>query len=212
MTFFREEKVELLMALRGQGISNLHILEAMEMVPRERFVPDELVDYAWRNTPLPIECGQTISQPLVVALMTERLAITDRMRVLEIGTGSGYQTAILSRLARRVFSIERHEVLLKTARRRFRELRIDNVTTRLADGMAGWKQLAPFERIMVTAAAERVPENLVDQLTPDGRMVIPVGASIWDQKLYVVRRDEGGGFSQEPFLDVRFVPLVEGVA
>ena len=201
--------IRLLMELRGQGVTDMRVQNVFEAIPRDRFVPEDLVDQAWDNVALPIGCGQTISQPIVVALMTQKLALHERMRVLEIGTGSGYQAAILSRLVRRVYTVERHADLLVTAQKRFDALKLHNITTLKADGSRGWPQQAPFDRIIVTAAAARMPDHLLDQLTPDGIMVVPVGEGTWDQKLYCVQRHEDG-YDSEAFLDVRFVPLVEG--
>ncbi len=199
--------IRLLMELRGQGVGDTAVLKALETTPRDLFVPELLNDQAWENTALPISCGQTISQPVVVALMTQRLALGARMRVLEIGTGSGYQAAILARLARRVYSIERHSELLRQARERFDRLRLHNITTMLGDGSRGWAEQAPFDRIVVTAAASTMPEALIEQLVPGGVMVAPVGEGAWNQKLYCVRRLDDT-YESEAFLDVRFVPLV----
>ena len=201
-------KIRLLMELRSQGVTDTRVLNAMEKTPRDLFVPDHLKDQAWANTALPIGSGQTISQPIVVATMTAKLAVGERMRVLEIGTGSGYQAAILARLARRVYSIERHRELLAEAQKRFDALDLHNITTRVGDGSRGWPEAAPFDRIIVTAAARRVPQALLDQLAPDGILVIPVGEGGWDQRLLRIRRTEEG-FEEEVFMDVRFVPLVE---
>lgn len=200
-------KIRLLMELRGQGITDTAVLNALEKTPREMFVPGHLQDQAWENTALPIGHGQTISQPIVVAVMTARLQVTDRMRVLEIGTGSGYQAAILSRLARRVYTIERHRELALEAQARFEVLGLHNISTRIGDGSRGWPEAAPFDRIIVTAAAQRVPERLLEQLGPDGIMVIPVGETSRDQKLLRIVRTQDG-FREEALLDVRFVPLV----
>ena len=204
-----EGKTRLLMELRGQGIADTRVLEALETVPRDLFVPEGLVDQAWHNRPLPIGNGQTISQPLVVAAMTAGLEIADCSRVLEVGTGSGYQAAVLARLARRVYTVERHRDLLIDARRRFEILGLDNVSTRLGDGSRGWPEAAPFDRIMVTAAARRVPESLMEQLAADGIMIVPVGEDAWHQSLTLIRRT-GGGPVAETLMHVRFVPLVEG--
>jgi protein-L-isoaspartate(D-aspartate) O-methyltransferase len=201
--------IRLLMELRGQGVTDMRVQKAFESIPRDCFVPDHLLDQAWENTALPIGCGQTISQPIVVALMTQKLMVSERMRVLEIGTGSGYQAAILSRLVRRVYTVERHAELLQQAQMRFDRLKLHNITTLRADGSRGWPQQAPFDRIIVTAAAKTMPEYLLDQLSPDGIMVVPVGEGTWDQKLWCVRRTVDG-YESEAFLDVRFVPLVEG--
>ena len=201
-------KIRLLMELRSQGVTDTRVLNAMEKTPRDLFVPDHLKDQAWANTAVTIGSGQTISQPIVVATMTAKLAVGERMRVLEIGTGSGYQAAILARLARRVYSIERHRDLLAEAQKRFDALDLHNITTRVGDGSRGWPEAAPFDRIIVTAAARRVPQALLDQLAPDGILVIPVGEGGWDQRLLRIRRTEEG-FEEEVFMDVRFVPLVE---
>ena len=199
--------IRLLMEQRGQGVSDMSVLKALEATPREAFVPDELAAQAWDNPALPIGCGQTISQPIVVGLMTQKLEIDKRMRVLEIGTGSGYQAAILAGLSRRVYTIERHEELLRKAQVCFDKQRLHNITTMLGDGSKGWPRQAPFDRIMVTAAAPSMPEGLIEQLAPGGIMIVPVGEGTWDQKLYRVQRlDEG--YESEAFLDVRFVPLV----
>src|SRR6185437_14643755 len=149
------------------------VLGAIEKTPRELFVPGSFEDQAWENIALPIDSGQTISQPYVVALMTERLQIGDRDKVLEIGTGSGYQTAILSRLARRVYTVERHRGLLREAERRFSALRLGNIISRFGDGFKGWAEQAPFDRIIVTAAAPEVPTALLGQLSPGGILVMP---------------------------------------
>lgn len=199
--------IRLLMELRRQGVGDTAVLRALETTPRDLFVPELLNDQAWENAALPIGCGQTVSQPIVVALMTQRLALDGGMRVLEIGTGSGYQAAVLARLARRVYSIERHAELLSRARKRFDRLRLHNITTMLGDGSRGWPGQAPFDRIVVTAAATAMPETLIEQLVPGGVMVVPVGEDAWSQKLYCVRRLDDG-YESEAFLDVRFVPLV----
>jgi len=200
----------LLAELEKAGIGDLRVLAAIERVPRDRFVVRGLIDQAWENSALPIHCGQTISQPLVVALMTQELAVGERMKVLEIGTGSGYQTTVLSGLCRRVYTIERHRPLLKEAEQRFRELDLHNVTTRHGDGSRGWREQAPFDRIMVTAAAHDVPPALVAQLKVGGIMVLPVGDNSFQDLVKVTRTE--AGFDIRAFLPVRFVPLVEGVA
>ncbi len=199
----------LLRGLSLQAVRSPEVLQAIASVPRDLFVPPALKAFAWEDTALPIDCGQTISQPAVVALMTEALELRPGLRVLEIGTGSGYQTAILARMAGEVWSVERHDVLLRQATSRFAGLGLDNIRTRLGDGSLGWPGEQPFDRIMVTAAAARMPQRLIDQLVPDGLMVVPVGETVHDQKLYRVERCDGG-CRCEAFLDVRFVPLVEG--
>ncbi|OJX81104.1 protein-L-isoaspartate(D-aspartate) O-methyltransferase [Magnetospirillum sp. 64-120] len=203
--------IRLLMELRGQGITDARVLSALEKVPRERFVAQPFLDQAYENHALPIACGQTVSQPYIVALMTQALEVGERMKVLEIGTGSGYQAAVLSRLCRRLYTIERHKPLLVEAEKRFRELRIHNITAKLGDGGLGWPEQAPFERIMVTAAAHDIPPLLVDQLQVGGIMVLPVGeVGRGSQDLVRVVKLERGIDIQhlEP---VRFVPLVEGL-
>ncbi|HEX3882752.1 MAG TPA: protein-L-isoaspartate(D-aspartate) O-methyltransferase [Stellaceae bacterium] len=202
--------VRLLMELRRNGIADSRVLGAIEKTPRELFVPGSFEDQAWENIALPIDSGQTISQPLVVALMTENLQIGDRDKVLEIGTGSGYQTAILSRLARRVFTVERHRGLLREAERRFSALRLGNIISRFGDGFKGWAEQAPFDRIIVTAAAPEVPTALVDQLSPGGILIMPVGAEHRDQRLVRVRH-QAGGDTTDDLGWVRFVPLVAGL-
>src|SRR5690348_2388937 len=167
--------MEFQLALRRRGISDQAVLRAMEEVPRENFVTANFIDSAYADQALPIECGQTISQPFVVAYMTEQLDVAREHRVLEIGTGSGYQAAILSRLAREVVSVERYRTLADAAIERLKALGYSNVTVRVGDGMAGAADLAPFDRIMITAAAEDVPEALVDQLAAGGKLVVPLG-------------------------------------
>ncbi len=201
-------KIRLIMELRNAGVTNTAVLSAIELVPREIFLPETFQDRAYDNRALPIGLGQTISQPLVVAIMTDALELNDRMKVLEIGTGSGYQTAILARLCRRVYTIERHKPLLREAEARLETLKVRNVTTRHADGAKGWPEQAPFERIIVTAAAAEPPPRLLEQLADGGIMVVPVGGN-GDQDLVRIRR-KGDAFETEHLCGVRFVPLVEG--
>jgi protein-L-isoaspartate(D-aspartate) O-methyltransferase len=203
--------LRLLMELRRAGIADARVLGAIEKTPRDRFVPRSFEDRAWENIALPIDSGQTISQPFVVALMTESLQIGDRHKVLEIGTGSGYQTAVLSRLARRVFTVERHRDLLREADRRFSALRLGNIISRFGDGFKGWVEQAPFDRIIVTAAAPEIPAALVSQLAPGGILVIPVGAEHRDQRLLRLRGNPEGGTTEEDLGWVRFVPMVAGL-
>jgi protein-L-isoaspartate(D-aspartate) O-methyltransferase len=203
-------KIELLMQLRRRGITDAKVLSAMERVPREMFVAAPFAEQAYEDSALPIECGQTISQPYVVAFMTAALNVGPRMKVLEIGTGSGYQAAVLAHLCRRVYTIERYRTLLREAEARFLALDLHNITSKSGDGSKGWPEQAPFDRIIVTAAAEKMPLALIDQLKIDGSMIIPIGRSTEDQKLYRVRKTEDG-FETEELLPVRFVPLVEGV-
>ncbi len=202
-------KIRLIMQLRRAGIADTGVLSAIERIPREAFVLPQFLDQAYENRALPIPRGQTLSQPLVVALMTETLAPGRRSKVLEIGTGSGYQTAVLSRLCRRVYTIERHRELLEEAERRFAELRLHNITARHGDGFKGWIEQAPFERILVTAAPEQVPGALVDQLAEGGVLVVPVGSGGRDQELLRITRGPGG-VSEQSLGRVRFVPLIGG--
>jgi protein-L-isoaspartate(D-aspartate) O-methyltransferase len=195
-------KIRLIMELRQSGIKDTQVLSAIERVPREEFVLGTFVDQAYENTALPIQQGQTISQPYVVAFMTE---------VLELGTGSGYQAAVLSRLCRRVYTVERYRSLLRQAEQRFQRLGYHNITTRHGDGGLGWPEQAPFERILVTAAADGLPPALTDQLTIGGILIIPLGRGIMGQSVVRIRRTEDG-FEQDDLLPVRFVPLVAGTA
>ncbi len=200
----------LIMQLRQHGIRDARVLEAMEKTPRDLFVEGEWQPHAWDDTALPIACGQTISQPYIVATMTEQLELQPKHRVLEIGTGSGYQAAILARLARRVFSIERHRELLEAARRRFRLLGLDNIELRLGDGHKGWPEAAPFDRIIVTAAARKIPPALLEQLAEGGIMILPVDTPHGYQELLKIRRTKHG-FEREKLMPVRFVPMLNGV-
>lgn len=204
-----QRKLRLLMELRRAGISDARVLGAIEKTPRERFVPPAFADQAYENVALPIDHGQTISQPYVVALMTEKLELGARHKMLEIGTGSGYQTAILARLARRVFTIERHRELLQQAEARLTGLRLHNVVFRFGDGSKGWPEQVPFDRIIVTAAAAEVPPALIDALAPGGLLVAPVGGDRRDQQLLRIRRTDEGFLTEDLGL-VRFVPLVTG--
>ncbi len=208
MTDFQHEKARLTMALRGMGVVEAEVLSAIEQVPRELFVPAALRDHAYENASLPIAMEQTISQPYIVARMTAALQLTGRERVLEIGTGSGYQAAILSLLCRRVYSVERLRPLLVEAEAQFRRLRITNITTKVGDGARGWPEGAPFDRIILTCAPASIPEALLNQLKTGGIMVAPEGRDR-SQALVKVRRTETG-FDKEELLPVKFVPLVEG--
>jgi len=205
-----QKKLRLLMELRRAGIGDPRVLGAIEKTPREKFVPPSFADQAYENVALPIDDGQTISQPYVVALMTEALLVGDRHNVIEIGTGSGYQTAILARLARRVFTIERHRELLRGAERRLDALGLRNIVYRFGDGTKGWPEQSPYDRVIVTAAAAQIPAILVDGLAPGGVLVAPVGADHHDQQLMRIRRIESG-FVNEDLGPVRFVPLVSGL-
>ena len=197
------------MELRKHGITQPDVLGAIERVPREAFVPDTFRDQAYENIAIPIGRGQTISQPAVVAFMTRALEVGPRMKVLEIGTGSGYQAAVLSKLCRRLYSIERHKDLLAAAEDKFRRLRMNNITAKVGDGTMGWTEQAPFERIIVTAAATReVPKSLLEQLAPGGIMIAPMGATARDQHLYKIQQDAVGEIETKKLWPVRFVPLI----
>ena len=201
----------LMQALRDQGVTDPQVLKAIETTPRDLFTPDLFKDRSWEDSALPIACGQTISQPFIVGLMTQALKVEKRDRVLEIGTGSGYQTAILSKLARLVYTIERYRTLMKEAEGRFKTLGLTNVITRFGDGGKGWAEQAPFDRIMVTAAAPVEPKALLEQLKPSGILVAPIGKGpVQSLKRYA--GDGKGGFTVETLCDVRFVPLLDGTA
>ncbi len=195
--------------LQEQGIKNTQVLEAIRNTPRHLFVDEALAHRAYEDTPLPIGHNQTISQPYIVAHMTELLLEGGPLkRVLEIGTGSGYQTAILSNFAEEIYSLERIKALQEKARKLLRQLKINNVLFRYADGSVGWQDKAPFDGILAAAAPAEVPQNLLDQLAVGGRMLIPVGEQ--EQKLYRITRTEDG-FEKEFIEDVRFVPFRSGL-
>ena len=205
-----ERKMRFLFSLRSRGVTDARVLTAMEMVDRGLFVRGIFADRAYEDMPLPIACGQTISQPSVVGLMTQALAVNPRDTVLEVGTGSGYQAAILAQLARRVYTVDRYRRLVREASGLFLQLDLANVTAIAADGSFGLPDQAPFDRILVTAAAEDPPGPLLAQLKPGGIMVLPVGQSDAVQSLIKVTRTERG-FDYEELRPVRFVPLVEGL-
>jgi len=202
-------KMQFLFSLRKAGIVDRQVLQAMERVDRKNFVNGVFSEKAYDDTPLPIACGQTISQPTVVGLMTQALKVTPRDKVLEVGTGSGYQAAILSLLARRVYTVERHSLLVHNATKIFQKLNLNNITTLLADGGYGLEQQAPFDRIIVTAASEDPPASLLSQLKIGGIMIIPVGQSDNIQNLIKIVKTEGG-YEYQDLQSVRFVPLVAG--
>lgn len=204
-------RMEFLLTLRQRGISDAAVLRAVEEVPRERFVEADDAEAAYVDRALPIACGQTISQPYVVAYMTELLGVRPQHRVLEVGTGSGYQVAVLSRLAQEVVGIERYRTLAERARQRLHALGYDNVDVLAGDGFAGVPDRAPFDRIMVTAAAETVPQTLVDQLADSGVMVLPLGPHRGPQRIVKLTKTETG-LVREEGIDVRFVPLLPGSA
>src|SRR3954465_9121211 len=206
-----EHLAKLVLALRAQGVSDAKVLNAIEKTPRELFTPALFKEHAFGASALPIACGQPISQPFIVGLMTQALKVEKRNRVLEIGTGSGYQTAILSKLARLVYTVERYRTLMRDAEALFKALGLTNVITRFGDGGEGWPEQAPFDRIMVTAAASDEPKALLAQLKPNGILVAPIGKGPV-QSLRRYTGDGEGGFEIEALTDVRFVPLLDGVA
>lgn len=208
MSNFLPQKAKLLMALRAQAIMQPEILAAIETVPRELFVPESLHNHAYENASLPIGHKQTISQPYIVALMTQSLELRKTHRVLEIGTGSGYQAAILSRLCRRVYTLERLRPLLVSAEKRLKELQISNITYRHADGAKGWPEAAPFDRIIITCQLAEIPQTLLDQLKIGGILIAPVGPSGKEELVRVKR--ESDEFKHEKLIPVRFVPMLSG--
>jgi len=200
----------LLTGLKAQGIADERLLHALEYTPRDLFVPDLFLDRSWEDSAIPINCGQTISQPYIVALMTQALNLEGRHRVLEIGTGSGYQTAILSRLVRYVYTIERYRSLMVEAETRHKRLMLENIIYRFGDGWEGWPEQAPFDRILVTAALPEEPLPLLSQLKNNGIMVGPQGRGSVQRLLRYTR--EGDSYRTEDLGEVRFVPLIAGVA
>ncbi|OGD27595.1 MAG: protein-L-isoaspartate O-methyltransferase [Candidatus Aminicenantes bacterium RBG_19FT_COMBO_59_29] len=191
--------------IRARGVDDEKVLAAMRQVPRHLFVPEELRSFAYGDEPLPIGEGQTISQPYIVAYMTQSLRLSGGEKVLEVGTGSGYQTAVLAEIVGQVFTIELLGVLSERARALHQALGYENIRSKAGDGTMGWEENAPFDAIMVTAAAPVVPKKLQEQLGPEGRMIIPVGAGF--QELFLITR-ERGVFRKKKLLPVRFVPLV----
>lgn len=210
MTDAAERKMRFLFALRSHGVTDPRVLSAMETVDRGAFVKGLFAERAYEDVPLPIACGQTISQPSVVGLMSQALQVSARDKVLEVGTGSGYQAAVLSHLARRVYTVDRHRRLVREAEALFRALDLTNITAIVADGSFGLPEQAPFDRILVTAAAEDPPGPLLAQLRIGGIMVVPVGQSDAVQSLIKVTRT-ADGYDYEELRPVRFVPLVEGL-
>jgi protein-L-isoaspartate(D-aspartate) O-methyltransferase len=206
-----EQRMEFMLTLRRRGISDQAVLRAMDEVPREHFVEAPFSGDAYADRAMPIACGQTISQPYVVAYMTEQLAVKPAHRVLEVGTGSGYQAAVLSRLAREVVTIERYRTLASTARTRLKTLGYDNVEVLLGDGLGGEPLRAPYDRIIVTAAAETIPQALVEQLAEGGIMILPLGPQGGVQELVKLTKAKDG-IQRETLIAVRFVPLLAGQA
>ena len=213
-------QIQLIMELRGQGIDDRRVLEAVEKTPRENFVEAPFVNHAYDNSALPIACGQTISQPYVVAYMTQHLDVQPQHRVLEIGTGSGYQAAILSPLCRRVYTVERHRPLLDQARARFAALGLHNVVSKLGDGFLGWPEQAPFDRIILSCAVPQIPPILTQQLKSGGALIAPVGTvpksdgmapmESFSQRLTKMIRTETG-VTEEVLIPVLFVPMLSGL-
>lgn len=202
-------KIRLILDLRRRGITNTELLSAFERVPREEFVPEAFVDKCYEDTALPIGYGQTVSQPSVVAVMLQALELSPSHKVLEIGMGSGYQTALLTHLCRRVYAIERHKELQRSAEKRLYALGRNNFTSIAGDGSLGWPEQAPFARIISAASGEDVPRKLVEQLDDGGIMVLPVGGERSEQRIVRVER-KGADFEIEDLGPVRFVPLIEG--
>lgn len=207
----RIEIADLLLRLRRVGVTDQKILAAIEAVPRDIFVPVESVGEAYAERALPIDCGQTISAPAIVGIMTAALEVGDRDRVLEIGTGSGYQAAILAKLVRWVYTIDRFRTLVGAAERRFAALNLPNITTRVGDGTRGWPEQAPFDKIIVTAAVETLPEILIEEVRVGGIIVAPVGPLDGVQKLVKITRT-ADGYERSALADVRFVPMIPGTA
>ena len=204
-----KKKINLILELQKNGIHDPKVLKVIEEIDRNLFVEESLREKSYENIALPIDCGQTISQPLVVALMTQHLDLNKNLRVLEIGTGSGYQTFILSKLARFVYSIERFKSLLIKAQNLFKNLKVTNIFTRHADGGMGWNEQAPFDRIIVTACALDIPGELLGQLSVGGKMIVPIGDEYNEQKLQkIIKKKEN--IEIEDLGSVRFVPLLEG--
>ena len=191
-----------------RGIEDQRVLDVMEVVERHKFVPERYSESAYKDGPLPIGYGQTISQPFIVAFMTENLKLKSSHKVLEIGTGSGYQAAVLSELCDHVYTIEIVDALANESTERLEKLGYKNITVRSGDGYKGWPEEAPFDRIMVTAAPEEIPELLIEQLAEGGIMVIPVGKQYEIQYLWVITKEVGGQIKKEKILPVRFVPMV----
>lgn len=204
-----EVQADMRRSARYTGLDRLSpdVAEALSRVERHEFVPEAAQDQAYRNAPLPIGEGQTISQPFIVGLMTELLAVDENSKVYELGTGSGYQAAVLGELVDEVYTVEIVAPLGRAAEERLRRLGYDNIHVRIGDGTKGWPEEAPFDGIIVTAAGVDVPEDLKEQLKPGGRMVIPVGGRFETQQLLIITREDDGSFSRQETIPVRFVPI-----
>jgi protein-L-isoaspartate(D-aspartate) O-methyltransferase len=195
--------------IERRGVKDEDVLMAVRKVEREKFIPKKYIDLAYSDRPLPIGYKQTISQPYIVAYMTEQLQVEKSHKILEIGTGSGYQAAVLGELSNHIFTIEIIPELAERSEKVLKELEYENITVRSGDGYKGWPEEAPFDRIIVTAAPDKIPEKLVEQLAPNGRMILPVGGSIFAQYLWLVQKDKDGIVTKEKILAVRFVPMVK---
>jgi protein-L-isoaspartate(D-aspartate) O-methyltransferase len=210
-TIYRARRLELVRSIVRQGVRDSATLAALRAVPRHEFVAPAYRSQAYEDHPLPIDCDQTISQPSLVAYMTELLRPRRGMKVLEVGTGSGYQAAILAHIGCRVFTIEIFQALAASARARLQRLGLREVFVRHGDGYQGWPEEAPFDAIIVTAGAGHVPRPLIEQLKPGGRMVIPVASAAGDEELTLVEKDRKGALRTQVLIPVRFVPLLRGV-
>jgi|TARA_B100000029_G_scaffold442182_1_gene460423 protein-L-isoaspartate(D-aspartate) O-methyltransferase len=204
-------RARLILSLRSAGITDISVLSAVERVPRELFVPEPFRDQSYEDTALPIGYGQTLSQPYIVAFMVASLELNKTLKVLEIGTGSGYHCSVLSYLCRRVYTVERHRPLLANAEQKFSELQLHNISTRAGDGMKGWPEQAPFDRISVSASSSEIPQNLLEQLAIGGIMILPVSGVDRKQVLKKISRTDSG-FETQDLIEVRFVPLLPGLA
>jgi len=203
----QDERDQMVRVIRAHGLADKAVLDAMRAVPRHEFVPERSSRRAYADTPLPIGHGQTISQPYIVAEMTRQLKLTKDSRVLEIGTGSGYQAAVLTEFTTHVYTMEIVEALAKSAKERLERLGYDVIKSQAGDGYHGWPEEAPFDAIIVTCAAGQIPPPLIKQLAPGGRMVIPVGGRFAIQSLLLVEKDEQGAVHSQSLMAVRFVPL-----
>lgn len=193
--------------LEGRDIVDQKVLKVMGEIPREKFVPPSERSRTYNDGPLPIGQGQTISQPYIVALMTQLLELKEKEKVLEIGTGSGYQAAILAKLAKEVYSIERHKKLLEKAKKVFRRMGLNNIKTKHGDGSQGWKKHAPYDAIIVTAATKKIPQKLIEQLADGGKLVLPIGSGFWQRLVRIEKKS--GKLAKEDFGACAFVPLIE---
>ena len=204
-----EMEVRYTRSMIGRDHLDPRVMAVMASVPRDKFIPADLKHVAFNNQPVPIGHGQTISQPYIVALMTDLLAIQPQHKILEIGTGSGYQSAVLSQLCAEVYSVERIEALNKLAVKRFKKLKYNNIMTMVGNGYSGWPEHAPYDGIIVTAAATHVPQALIEQLKPGGKLVIPVGMAGFHQELVVIEKDAQGELEATPVIGVAFVPMID---